>query len=87
MSSAKITFSNGVSVDVKENDLIIPIVLDISKDKPFARQADPVEITYHISFGLIPSIMDIVCSCDFFYINNGFDIAYGAKTVVSVENN
>ncbi len=86
--SAKITFSSGVSIDVKDGDILIPIISCSSGiNEPFARQGEAVIIEPHVQLGLIPSIMDVLTSCDFFYACGNYEIVYGSKSIISVENN
>lgn len=87
MNTATITFSNGDTLEVKEYDNIIPIkLIDNKDDKPSASMARSIQLEFHSSDGLIPPLMDALCSCDFFYLNNS-NAVYGTKTIVKIENN
>lgn len=86
MQSAKIHFSDKTTITVKENDLIIPIVLTDGPDGKFASMAEPVSLYNHVHDGLIPALMNAFCSCSFFYIASNTDTAYGTGSIIKIEN-
>ena len=85
MHSAVIYFSDKTSLVLHEDDLITPIILCPSNDVPQAAMGPSVKIEYHIHNELIPSIMDALCTCNFFYINQKFDVAYSSHAIVRIE--
>lgn len=86
MASAKIYFSDKSSLIVNEGDRIIPIVRVHSDKDDFASMSKSIELYNHIHDGLIPSLMDAFCSCDYFYVNENRNTAYGSHSIVKIEN-
>lgn len=84
MDKATIYFSNGETLTLQEGDSINPIVKSDSVEK-FASLSNRVMIDSHIHNGLIPSIMDALCYCNFFYINDNYNITYGTNSIVKIE--
>lgn len=85
MNSATIYFSDGTSLVLHENDLIIPIILSNTKNDVHSTADQAIMLKYDASNGLMPPIMDALCKCDFFYINPNFDVAYSSHAIVRVE--
>ena len=85
MNSAIIFFSDKSAIELHEDDSIIPIVRTLSNNENSASMDKPIKLWEHIHNGLIPSLMDAFCNCDFFYINNNFDIVYGTHSIVKIE--
>lgn len=86
MASAKIYFSDKSNLIVNEGDHIIPIVRTHSDKGDFASMSEPIELYDHIHDGLIPSLMDAFCSCNYFYVNENGNTAYGSRSIVKIEN-
>lgn len=84
MNSAKLYFSDKSTLDLSENDVLIPIVGHKSSDDVTASMAEPIELYSHVHNGLIPSIMDAFVKCDFFYVNHDYNTAYNSKAVVKI---
>ena len=82
----KINFANGTSVILQETDSIQPISLINVDGKSCASLGMPSELYWHVHDGLIPSLLDVLLSCDFFKIVGHSDAVYGTKTIVSIEN-
>ncbi len=83
---ARISFSDGSTIVIIEDQLIIPIIKYVKDDKTSVSKAEPVGIWYHLSDGLIPSLAELLCSCEFFQILTEDDKIYSSKAVVSIEN-
>lgn len=82
--SATIYFSNGETLTVKEGDYLTPIVKSIFDGKEIASIGKSIEIYNHSNNGLIPSLMDLFCHHDFFYLNDDFSTAYSTKSIVKI---
>lgn len=83
---AKITFSDGSTLIVIEDQLIIPIVKYVKDGKTSVSKAEPVEIWNHLSNGLIPSLAELLINCEFFEVLTNRDKIYSSNAVVSIEN-
>lgn len=86
MASAKIYFSDKSILVVNESDRIIPIVQSHSEKGDFASMGASVELYNHIHDGLIPSLMDAFCFCDYFYVNENGNTVYSSHSIVKIEN-
>lgn len=86
MNKALVTFSNGATLELCENQLIVPISKLIIEDDISVSQGETYELWNHSSAGLIPSICELLCKCDFFQLIDNADKAYNAASVVTVEN-
>ncbi len=82
---ATILFSNGSTLDIHEADTIIPVKPLINTDTLGSSMAPTVHILSHIHNGLIPSLMEAFCNCDFFYLNHDYSIVYCSKSIVSIK--
>ena len=87
MDKATIHFADGSSIELKENDFLTPIVMHSDNDKTFAAKDEPIDLYVHINDGLIPSIMDALCKCNFFYVNSDTSVAYSSHSIIKVELN
>lgn len=81
-----IIFADKTFITVKEDDLIIPIVLVDTPDGKVSSLSQPIELYNHVHDGLIPALMNVLCSCSFFYLANNTDIAYGTGSIIKIEN-
>jgi len=86
MRKALITFADKSTLEIQEGQLLMPIVKQEIDNEVSAGQAKPREMYWHHNNGLIPDILGLLYSCDFFYVLDSQDKAYGASSVVSVEN-
>lgn len=86
MNKAVLTFSNGETLELYEDQLIVPISkLDINDDISIS-QCQTYKIWYHSSAGFIPSIGELLCKCNFFYLIDKPDKVYSSSAVVTIEN-
>nr|DAJ91063.1 MAG TPA: hypothetical protein [Caudoviricetes sp.] len=85
MDKLKIIFSNGEVLTLKEHDLITPIVLHEQNGEQFPTMSKLNELWVHTHDGLIPSLMESLYLCRFFYVNENHNIVYGAHSIVKIE--
>lgn len=85
MQEATIHFADKSTLKLHEGDRIIPIVHNSTSQGDFASMDKSVELYEHIHNGLIPSIMDALCKCNFFYALDNYDIAYSVHSIVRIE--
>ena len=86
MDKVSISFSDGTYVILNSSSLITPVV-NIHRDKEsFASILQPLQIDLHTSHGLIPPLLDILCNCNFFYIDSNYDVVYSSNNIVKIEN-
>jgi len=86
INKALLTFSNGKTLELCDNQLIITISKLVIDDEISVSQGPTCTLWYHSSAGLIPSICELLCKCDFFQLTDNTDKAYNSSTVVTVEN-
>ena len=86
MSKVKIYFSDGSIIKVSENDVITTVTPRSDGKSDFASVDKTVKLKLHLQNGLIPSLLDALCFCDFFYISGNTDVIYGTKSIVKIEN-
>lgn len=86
MNKATIYFSDKSKLTLSENDLIIPIQRNTFSDEQCASMGKPVELYNHIHDGLIPSIMDALCFCQFFYVGSNDSPVYCTSSIIKIEN-
>lgn len=84
MTKAILTFSNGETLELVEGQMIVPIVSYISDGKKAVSLDEPKEIWHHMHDALIPSICELLVSCDFFYLVDQKDKVYNSNAVVCV---
>jgi len=72
---------------VCEGDFIIPITAIIKNGtEAFASQSEAIEVRAHLRDGLIPSVMDALTTCSFFYAGHDRKTVYGTGSIVSIRN-
>lgn len=89
-SGVKIHFSDKSILELHEKDFLIPIVFHQPSEnfsKSFASMDVSVQLEEHINNGLIPSLMNVLCKSDFFYVNDNIEIVYGTHSIVRIEQN
>lgn len=99
MRKAVLKLSNGEQLIVNEGQYLIPIVMypgDRSADEGASAEGKGwlvskdalVELWSHVHDGLIPSIAEFLCNCEFFTISaeDECDKIYRSSAVVSIEN-
>lgn len=85
MPVVKITFSNGELLTLKEGDFITPIVLCENKGESFASMSKPEILEFHVQNGLTPSLMNVLCRCNFFFVNDEQSVSYGTHSIVKIK--
>lgn len=83
--SALIYFSDKSTVEIHENETIIPIIANTLHNEPTASMGKPISVYKHVHNGFIPSLMDVFCNCDYFYIGNDYSTAYCGKSIVKIK--
>lgn len=86
MNRALITFSNGEKLEVNENQPVVLISKFIKNNQIFTAQQEVYTVWYHATAGLIPSITEFLCKCDFFHLADKNRKVYNSSSVVSIEN-
>ena len=88
MVKALLTFSNGETLELQDEQYIVPIVkfpeedsnrLGVSLDKPY-------KLWSHVHDGLIPSICEFLCNCEFFFLPDNREKIYNSNAVVTIKN-
>ncbi|MFR5115539.1 hypothetical protein [Turicibacter sanguinis] len=88
MVKALLTFSNGETLELQDEQYIVPIVkfpeedsnrLGVSLDKPY-------QLWSHVRGGLIPSICEFLCNCEFFFLPDNREKIYNSNAVVTIKN-
>jgi hypothetical protein len=80
-----ITFSNNETLTLVMNDIIVPIIPIVKDDECFASMGKHSVLLPHIHNGLVPSLLDALCHCDFFYVNEVYDVVYSSKSIVTIK--
>ena len=86
MNKAILSFSNGDTLELFEGQRITPIARHTYEDGVGTSQCETYEIWCHWSAGMIPSITELLCRCDFFLLQDDTDKAYASASVVSIKN-
>jgi len=86
MNKALLTFSNGQTLELFEGQKIITISKYVTDDAINVSQGPMYELWDHISAGMIPSVGELLCSCDFFQLLDNTDKMYSTSAVVTIEN-
>ena len=85
MATATIYFSDGRSLKVEEGQRFYPVTLCTLDEKPFATRGESVEIWNHVHDGLVPSILDLLLTSEFFMDIYNTSVVYSSKSVTRVE--
>jgi hypothetical protein len=86
MNKVLLTFSNGETLELCENQLIVPISKLIVNDDVSVSQCPTYELWYHSGEGFIPSVCELLCKCDFFQLKDDPNKCYNSKSVVTIKN-
>jgi len=87
MESATITFVNGEKITVEEGDLMYPISRAKDGKQLFSVMGDLTEISSDHHFGIVPDLLDLFASCDFFSADDACSAVYSASSIVSIKRN
>lgn len=86
MGRAIITFVNGMEITVKEKDDLIPLI-GIKESKPgYMGILDPVTLETEQNNSIVRSVMDVLCTCDFFAFKDNLSVVFNVSAVLSVKN-
>ena len=85
MNTAIIHFSDNSTIELHENDFIVPIVKNPSTEETSVSMYKSMELWSHTHNGLIPSILDALYTGFFFYVNNDFNTVYNVSSIVRIE--
>jgi len=86
VNKALLTFANGETLELSEGQFITPISQFTNDSDISVSQCPTYEIWYHSSAGMIPSICELLCKCDFFHLLDNHNKVYNSKSVVTIEN-
>lgn len=87
MDSIKVYFSNNEELILSLSDVIIPIEKYVIDNQTNLSMAENRNLYYHTHNGLIPSFLEAICTCEFFYVNSSYSSAYNPHAIVKVEWN
>lgn len=86
MEKTRINFSNGSSIVLNADMYIRPISYIQDGDTSYPVMQEPLPLHIHISYGLVPSILENIFQTEFFAIvSNDHYSVYNAKQIVSIE--
>mgnify|MGYP001098973703 CR=1 FL=1 len=87
MFKVLLTFSNGETLELKEDQAILPISKYTDPDGRLTSNVDETYVLwYHPNHGFIPSATELLCNCDFFYLIDSPDKIYKTSAIDSAEN-
>ncbi|MQW23729.1 MULTISPECIES: hypothetical protein [unclassified Lactococcus] len=81
MDKIIVNFSDGTSKTFHEGQIVIPW----KKSGKNVSTAEPYTLWVHPDYELIPSFMEMLVNCDFFYELETPKICYASNSVVKVE--
>jgi hypothetical protein len=85
LNKARITFSNGETLIVKEGDVFVPIISIESDDGTYSAMEKSCELWAHIHDGLIPSLTALLYQCRFFFHADNSGVIYSTSSIVKIE--
>lgn len=85
MNQALLRFSNGDSLELHEGQMITPISKFTDENGTRVSKCPQYEVWSHINDGLMPSIAELLCSCDFFHPADKNNKIFNSSAVVTVE--
>lgn len=80
--STIIHFADKSTLTLNENDFLIPV----NFNRGHIGMGNPVILKEHSDYGLIPSIMDVFSSCNFFHVGNDDANVYGVASIVKIQS-
>lgn len=88
MSSETVTifFSDGSTLSLKSGDEIIPVISSEQNGETCSTLSNPVTIGPHIHHGLIPSVLDALCRCNFFFVGDDTTTVYCSNSIIKIQN-
>lgn len=85
MSKALVTFANGETLIIHENQMLVPLVSTDNYENHKVVLGEVYKVWYHANDALIPSILHFLSICEFFFTVDNPQKVYNPKTVVTVE--
>ncbi|NMA23723.1 MAG: hypothetical protein GX938_09500 [Spirochaetales bacterium] len=86
MGKAIITFANGEKLEVSAGQYLATIVKVELDSGASVGEGRIEQIGYHVSDGLIPDLVQIISTCEYFRLLESADKVYKSSAVVSIEN-
>lgn len=86
MSKALLIFSNGEKLVLPEGQRVITIIKSTYKDEILTSVSEVYTLWDHASAGMIPSVTELLCRCNFFHLIENEDKVYNSSSVVTIEN-
>ena len=86
MEKVLVTFANNETITLHCGQIVNPLKTHMCNDGTIvASQAAQFVIEYHHHAGLIPSVTELICSCELFSTEDNPGKLYKTSSVVSVE--
>lgn len=85
--TSTVYFSDGTTLVLNDGDTITPVIQvgEPSDASPFASMAENIILCSNIHNGIVPSFLNVLLSCRFFYVNNNSSILYFSNSIVRIE--
>lgn len=84
MHKAKITFSDGSTLVLAEDEVLIGVSLSEGPEPyPSISSSTRLENSFHD--GLIPSILEVTCQYPYFYGPSGIETIYSSSAIVKID--
>ncbi len=86
LNKALLTFSNGESLELHEDQSIATIMSTDSDEDTHVSPGRTHTLEYDLEYGLFLSITKLLCKCIFFYSTDNENKIYKSSAVFSIEN-
>ncbi len=86
MNKALITFSNGETLELHEDQSIATIMSTDSDEDTYVSPGRTHTLEYDLEYGLFLSITKLLCNCIFFYSPDNKNKIYKSSNVFSIEH-
>lgn len=84
MHKAKITFSDGSTLTLTEDEVLMGVGL-AEDPKPYPSISSSVRLENSFHDGLIPSILEVTCQYPYFYGPAGIETIYSSSAIVKID--
>ena len=85
--TSTVYFSDGTTLVLNDGDIITPIIQasEPSDVSLFASMAENIVLHPNAHDGIVPSFLNVLLSCRFFYVNNNSSILYFSNSIGRIE--
>lgn len=86
MTKALLTFSDGSTLQIKNNQVLVPIVSYKLGDRFIVSHDKLYKLSDNINDGLVAALCEFLANCHFFKLLDDSSVVYNSTSVIKIES-